>query len=237
MTLKKEDVRKAVSEYLDGDYTVTDARAIPSVEDVPFGKFAKKMNLCVLFIDLRKSTDLLFLHQKQTAGKIHKAFLYVASTVVRDFGGTIRSFNGDSLLAFWPANYQSEINKCVRCAMTIKGLLDVELTDLFEKYHKLDFGIGIDWGEVFIARAGLPRDNNNNDLIFMGRCVNFAVAIGEQAKGPGHIEISEITYSNLADDTLYGMQNGTKVNMWQDGKVKWKSEEHETKVTAWYWNI
>lgn len=229
-----DDIKINVKDYLEGDYDVTDAKVIPSVDDVPFGKVAKKINLCVFYIDLRRSTDLLFLHNKQTAGKIHKSFLYTVSTVVRHFGGQIRSFNGDSLLAFWPAFTISQITSCVRAAMTVKWLLDVELTPLFETYEKLDFGIGVDWGEVFIVRAGLPRDANNNDLVFMGRCVNFAVTIGEQAEGPRHVEISENTYSNIEDSIKYGTQNDQRVDIWADGVVKWKGVENKTKLTRWY---
>ena len=232
-----DDIKTNVTDYLEGDYNVTDANVIPSVEDVTFGKVAKKINLCVFYIDLRRSTDLLFLHNKQTAGKIHKSFLYTVSTVVKHFSGQIRSFNGDSLLAFWPAFYKSEVTSCVRAAMTVKWLLDVELSPLFETYEKLDFGIGVDCGEVFIVRAGLPRDANNNDLVFMGRCVNFAVVIGEQAKGPDHVEISEITYSNLEDSLIYGTQNYQKVDMWRNGVVKWKEDEYKTKLTSWYWKL
>jgi len=232
-----EDIKSKVSDYLEGDYEVVDARVIPSVDDLAFGKVAKKMNLCVFYIDLRESTDLLFLHQKQTAGKLHKSFLHVVSSIIRHLGGYIRSFNGDSLLAFWPANYKSEITKCVRAGMTVKWLLDIELSPLFEKYHKLDFGIGVDWGEVFIARAGLPRHTNNNDLIFMGRCVNFAVAIGEQARSPYHVEISTSTYSNLESDGVYGKQDGKKVDMWKDGIVKWKGDDYRSKMTNWHWRL
>ncbi len=232
-----DDIKTNVIDYLDGDYVVTDANVIPSIEDVPFGKVAKKINLCVFYIDLRRSTDLLFLHNKQTAGKIHKSFLYTVSKVVNNFNGQIRSFNGDSVLAFWPAFYKSQITSCVRAAMSVKWLLDVELSPLFETYEKLDFGIGVDWGEVFIVRAGLPRDDNNNDLVFMGECVNFAVVIGEQAKSPGHVEISETTYSNLEDSAIHGTQNDQKVDMWSNGTVKWKGEEYKTKVTTWYWKL
>ncbi len=232
-----DEIQATVADYLKGDYEVIDAKTIPSVEDVPFGKTAKKMKLCAFYIDLRHSTDLLFLHDKQTAGKIHKSFLHVVCSVVRQFNGYIRSFNGDGLLAFWPAFYKSEITACVRAAMTTKWLLDVELSPMFEKYDKLDFGIGIDWGEVLITRAGLPREPNNNDLIFMGRCVNFAVAIGEQAKQPYHVEISTNTYANLDDVALYGPKDGTKVDMWKPGVIQWQGSEYKTKITAWYMKL
>lgn len=231
------EIKSTVIDYLQGDYEITDAKTIPSVEDVPFGKQAKKMNLCVFYIDLRHSTDLLFQHEKQTAGKIHKSFLYVVSSTIRHFNGYIRSFNGDGLLAFWPAFQKHQLTSCVHAAMAVKWLLDVELSPQFEQYEKLDFGIGIDWGEVFIARAGLPRDSNNNDLIFMGRCVNFAVAIGDQAKSPYHVEITEDTYNNLDDSGIYGEVNGKKTDMWSSGTVKWQDSVNKTMSTSWHWGF
>jgi class 3 adenylate cyclase len=236
----KQDVTTKVEEYLSGDYEVEETTGIPAPKDVAFGNKAKKAKLCVFYIDLRKSTELLFVHQKQTAGKIHKAFLHTVAATVLDFGGVIRGFKGDSLMAMWPANYKSEVSKCVQAAMTVKWFLDVELAEKFEQYSKVDFGIGIDWGEVFITRAGIPRDSNNNDLIFMGKCINFAVAIGEQAKGPDHVEISRTVFDNLEDRAQYGKRkdffgNEIKVSMWREGKVEWLGESHPTNVTNWYW--
>lgn len=229
------DLENQVRDYLDGDYEITEMETIPSIENVPFGKKAKKINLCAYCIDIRKSTELLMVHHKQTSGKIHKAFLAIVSKVVLENGGEIRSFNGDSLLAFWPAYRKSQITTAVKAAMTTKWLLDVKLSPLFEKYEKIDFGIGIDWGEVYILRAGLPRNNNNNDLVFIGKCVNYATAIANQAKGPSHIEISEDTYYNLEEDLILGDSNGQKVNMWKDGQVEWKGAKYTTKLTRWYY--
>lgn len=228
------DLENKVRDYLDGDYEVTETQTIPSIGHVPFGKKAKKMNLCAYCIDLRKSSELLTVHQKQTSGKIHKAFLAVASRAVLENGGEIRSFNGDSLLAFWPAYLKSQISTAVKAAMTTKWLLDIKLSPFFEKYEKLNFGIGIDWGEVYIVRAGIPRDTNNNDLVFIGTCVNYATAIANQAQGPDHVEISETTYSNLVDDWIYGKLNGKKVNMWNDSVVEWNGKRCRSKITNWY---
>lgn len=54
----------------------------------------------------------------------------------------------------------------------------------------MDYGIGIDWGEVFILKVGISRDTNNNDLDFIGKCENFVIAIANQAKAPKNIEVS-----------------------------------------------
>lgn len=232
-----EDLTNKVRDYLSGDYEIVETKGIPSVDNVSHGKKAKKMNLCAFSIDLRKSSDLLFQHQKQTAGKIHKAFLAVASSVVLKYGGKIRSFQGDSILVFWPANFKSQINDAVKAAMAIKWFLSSKLSSLFEKYSKLDYGIGIDWGEVFIVRAGISRDSNNNDLVFIGKCVNLAVAIANQAKAPENVEVSFPVYNNLEDNLKYHTKNNNKVNMWNDGNVEWNKKSYDTKLTSYYWRL
>lgn len=231
------DLENKVREYLSGDYEVTETLVIPTVDNVPFGKKAKKMNLCAYCIDLRKSSELLTVHQKQTSGKIHKAFLAVASRVVSEFGGEIRSFGGDSLLAFWPAATKGQVSNAVKAALSTKWMLNIRLSKHFEKYSKLDFGVGVDWGEVYIVRAGIPRQANKNDLVFIGDCVNLATAIANQAEGPYHVEISESTYSNLTEELLYGTKNNKKVNMWKDSSVVWKKKKFASKATTWYWHF
>ena len=228
------DLENKVRDYLEGDYEITETKTIPSVENVPFGKKAKKMQLCAYCIDIRNSTELMDIHQKQTSGKIHKAFLTIASRVVLENGGEIRSFNGDGLLAFWPAYTKNQISDVVKCAMTTKWLLHTKLSPLFEKYQKIDFGIGIDWGEVYILRAGISRNSNNNDLVFIGKCVNYATAIANQAENPYHVEISESIYDNLEDNWILGESNGQNVNMWKDGTVKWKGDNYNSKITCWH---
>lgn len=194
------ELTSRVRDYLNDDYEVIDATVIPSVEDLPFGNKAKRMNLCTLCIDLRKSTELMYLHGEHISGRIHKAFLTVVSKIVRKYDGQIRSFQGDSLLAFWPANTSEDLGKAVKVAFEIKWLLDDELSYLFERFAKLDFGIGIHWSEVHILKAGISRDANNNDLIFIGESINFAVALANRAKGPNHIAISNYVYRNLEDE-------------------------------------
>jgi class 3 adenylate cyclase len=236
------DVCEKVRECLAGDYEIEDTDEIPSVEDVPFGNVAKRAELCVLYIDLRRSTDLLFVHRKQTAGKIHKAFLHAAASTVLHYGGYIRSFKGDSLMAMWPSGDRSLVDRCVRAAMVIKWFLDVKLESEFSQYSRVDFGIGVDLGEVLIARAGIPRDTNNNDLIFMGKCINRAVAIGEQAHGPNHVQISKYTYENLDEDLVYVTEKDWLVgeykhNMWKNRSLGWHGEDVSLKVTNYYVEI
>ncbi len=225
------DLENQVREYLAGDYEVSEITDIPSVDNVSFKKKAKKLNLCAYSIDLRNSSDLLFQHHKQTSGKIHKAFLTVAAKVAQKYGGKIRSFQGDSILAFWAGAYKKQITTAVEAAMVTKWFLDIEFSKHFEKYEKLDFGIGIDLGEVYILRAGISRDANNNDLVFIGKCVNFAVAIANQARSPYHVEISQDAYDNLLEEMIYDNDGN---NMWSNSTIEWNGVKYPTKLTSYY---
>lgn len=230
-----KELEDKIKDYTTGEYEIIETKTIPSPENVAFGKKAYKVKLTAFCIDLHKSTDLLKVHDKETCGKIHKSFLLIATKIIAENGGQIRSFNGDSALAFFPAQLKSDIEKAVQTAFQLKWALDIKFSKYFEQYSKLDFGIGVDWGDVLIVRAGLPKNDNNNDLVFLGMCVNHATAIANQAHGPSHIEISSNMYSNLTDNWIYGINSkGVKENMWTEKKVKWKEELYSTKCTSWH---
>ena len=229
-----KELEDKIRDYMTGDYEIIETSIIPSPENVAFGKKAYKIPLTAFCIDLRKSTDLLKIHDKETCGKIHKSFLTIATKVIIENGGQLRSFNGDSVLAFFPAHFKSDIQLAVKAAFELKWAIDIYFTKYFEQYSKLDFCIGIDWGTVLIVRAGLPKNDNNNDLVFLGMCVNFASAIANQGHAPHHIEISEAVYNNLEDKWTYGISNNVKVNIWTDGLVHWKDKKFTTKCSTWH---
>ena len=232
-----EELEEKIKDYTSGDYEIIENSSVPSPADVAFGKKAYKIKLTSFCIDLRKSTELLKIQDKETCGKIHKSYLTIATGIIAKNGGQLRSFNGDSVLAFFPAQFKSDIDNAIQTAFQLKWALDVKYSKYFEPYSKIDFGIGIDWGDVFIVRAGLPRNDNNNDLVFLGMCVNFATAIANQGHSPHHIEISTSTYSNLTEKWQFGKSNGIQENMWIDGQLKWKGQLFRTKCTSWYQEI
>jgi len=229
-----KELKNKIKDYMDGDYEVTETNTIPSPEDVPLGKKAFKIKLASLCIDLRKSGDLLRIHDKETCGKIHKSYITIASEIITKNHGQLRSFNGDSVLAFWNAEYQYGIWAAVIASLQLKWALDIEFSKYFEKYSKLDFGIGVDFGDVYIVRAGLPRNDNNNNLVFLGECVNYACMIANQAHSPFHVEISTDAHLNLGEDLLMGTDiYGVKRNMWSDGYVPWGGKCCKTKLTGY----
>lgn len=229
-----ENIDNKVKSYLDGDYQIIDFNGIPQIYNVAFGKKAYKTSLITFSIDLRKSSQLLFDHPEKTAGKIHKAFLTVIVETIRHFGGHVRDFQGDSILAFWGAQKQGAIRNAVTAALGIRWLLTTKLKKHFEKYTTLDYGIGIALGEVYVLRAGIKQNPNNNDLVYIGKSVNFAVAIANQAKLPACIEVSRKLFKKLTEDLKYGAdKSGNKEYMWEKNTVEWNDVKYATNRT-WF---
>lgn len=226
-----KDLENKVKEYLEGDYNITDVDYVPNINNVSIYKKAIRVKMVTFCIDLRHSSNLLFGHQKQTAAKIHKAFLTIVAQNIKDYGGRIRDFQGDSILAFWPGKTQDDVEKAIQCAMKVKWYLDIRFSKHFEKYSKLDFGIGLDIGEVLVIRAGLTTRDDDNDLVYIGASVNLAVAIANLAKSPKHVEITMDVYNRLSKNWIYGKDNN---NMWYKGEIFWNGKKFDTAKTGYY---
>jgi adenylate cyclase len=190
----KDDILLRVKEALaPGEYQVHDSTSIPGPGDnrVTFGNTAVRFEAAALYIDMRGSTAILNRHKAHSVAKIHKAYLYAATTVLAERGGHIRSYNGDSILAFFQGGGGPATAAAVRAAMEVKYMLDNVCKVEFERFGPLDFGIGIDHGHVLCAKAGRARNENHNDLIWLGNAVNRAAKLGNKAKGPSHVWISD----------------------------------------------
>ena len=93
-----DDLEQTVDSYLSGKYDIVELEYIPTVDNVGLGKKAYKVKMLAMFIDMRNSSSLMS-GWKETSVKVHKAFLKIISETVIHFGGKIRDFQGDGILA------------------------------------------------------------------------------------------------------------------------------------------
>jgi len=229
-------ITEKVEEYLaPGSYEIEEVDYIPQIDDpgVTFGNKGLKVYASVLYIDMRGSTSVLQQHHKYTVAKIQKAYLHVATQLTTDNNGYVRSFNGDGILAFFPKNTKGTIRDAVKAAMNIKYMLTQKCKGEFERYHTLDFGIGIDDGELLVVKVGTPRNPNNNDLSWIGLPVNTAVRLGDAARSRHHIRISTHVYDNLLDEAKFSKGK----NMWESVTRDLHGESQTVYRTSYYWKV
>lgn len=154
--MENEEIVESVREIMGADVDVSEFGGVPHVKNVGDGDHSLKFPACVLSIDLRASTAILNEHYRSTAVKIYKAFHEATCRVVEKRDGRVRSFDGDGILALWYAPSREDIRQATMAAIEMKDLLRGKAGAAIQRYREVDFGIGLDHGEVHAAKVG-PR--------------------------------------------------------------------------------
>ena len=219
--LKK--IKKQVRSVIDTRFIEKKIGHVPKLSDghLTFGNKGLRFAATTLFIDLRGSTALLNSGNKSTAAKIHTAYYHAITNVAKLDGGEIRSFNGDSLLVFYPGTGKRNISKAVRSAMRMKFVLSDEqgVFPKIAKYKEIDFGIGLDHGEILATKVGTRGRPETQDIFWVGNAVNRSTRLGDKAKLPYAISISKTVYNGLlsdlktTDDDYFGFK--MKKDVWR----------------------
>jgi len=238
----KQDIIDKVKEIIDEGFDIESVTYVPEISDskLTFGNKSLSFPATVLYIDMRGSTEILNKHNKTTVAKLHMAYFHTIIKVIKPYGGEIRSFNGDSVLLFFYGSTRDIIAKAVSCAMKIKYMLSTEdgIAGYLKKYSSIDFGIGIDYGDIVCTKIGEHRNSNNQDIIWIGNPVNRATVISDKCHHPEHLGISFNTHEMLSDNLKYKKKLGTYVepreSIWSPLIFKYNNENHLLYRTNYY---
>lgn len=242
----KDDIKSKVKAILDEKFEVTDVTYVPKIDDpkLTFGNTGLKFTGSSLFIDLRGSTAVLNTHNKPIVAKLHMAFFHTIVKIANNLDGNVRSFNGDSALIFFQGNLKETLSIAVKCAMQIKYMIDNSeggINELLKKYSKLDFGIGIDHGNILCTKVGVGGEHNR-DIFWIGNPVNKSTVLGDNSKAPNHIAISSDVYYNLLDWAKYHTRKYTwgqeeKVDMWTRGTFSYNGQNEYYYYTSYHCGV
>lgn len=240
----KEGIDTKVKEIIDDSFEVTDITDVPNIDDsrITFGNKGLKFKATTLYIDMRGSTSVLNKHNRTTVAKIHRAYFHTIVTIAKSLGGEVRSFNGDGMLVFFQGTTKKTLSNAVEAAMKMSWMLsssDSAVKKKMEKYSTVDFGIGIDYGNIVCAKVGIAGANNR-DLVWIGNAVNKAVKIGDMLHG--NIGISTIVYDNLLDRVKYVTEknfwdNDIQKDMWDSDYFEYNKNEEMYYNTKYFWQI
>jgi adenylate cyclase len=242
----KDDIKNKVKTIIDGDFSPKEINYIPRIDDtnLTFSNTGLKFEATVVFIDMRGSTATLNKHNKTTVAKIHMSYFHTIVKIANANNGHVRSFNGDSALIFFQGTTKQTCSNAVITAMKIKYMLsDSEngINTLLKKYSQVDFGIGIDHGDIICTKVGISGEHNR-DLFWIGNCVNKSTVIGNECRSPTHIGISNYVYSNLIDNAKYGTvqhYNGQTqiVDMWTPNIFSYNEKYEYYYYTHFHWML
>jgi class 3 adenylate cyclase len=163
----------------------------------------------MLYADLASSTKLVDSKNKEFSAEQYKTYLACASRIIRSEGGYIRSFDGDRVMGVFIGD--SKNTSAVRSGLKIKWAVTNIIQPAMRKIYPFDdyvmkHVVGIDTSEVLVVRGGI---RNNNDLLWIGRCANYAAKLCAM-DDVYSTYITDSIYNNIADEAK--KTNG--VDMW-----------------------
>lgn len=152
----------------------------------------------VLFTDIREFTNFSERHSPQEVVSMLNTYFSIVNGAVRDAGGMINKFGGDSTMAIFGAPVNLEPSETARRALRAALSIRIRITEfnarrLQEGLKPINIGIGINTGEVITGNVGAEE---RFEYTVIGDTVNVAARIQGLSSQftDSNILISEETY-------------------------------------------
>ena len=233
-----DDLTKEVTTIFDTAWDVRDGTVIPDTDSVTLKNGAVKIDATFLYADLAGSSKLAQVCPWDTTAKIIRAYLNCATRLIKNYGGEIRSFDGDRVMGVFIGD--SKNTDAVRCAMALNWVVsEVINPKAKEKYTsvrdnniEIRHCVGIDTGESRAVRAGI---RNDNDLIWIGRPPSFAAKLSDIRNYPYILFVSKKVYNNMNEKNKLATKDGKTVNMWYTDTANFAGNTEDIYKTSWHW--
>jgi class 3 adenylate cyclase len=157
----------------------------------------------VLFTDIRQFTNFSESHSPQEVMDMLNIYFGIVNGAVREAGGMINKFGGDSTMAIFGAPVNLEPSESAYRALRAALSIRIRITEASSRrvqagFMPIDIGIGINTGEVITGNVGAE---DRFEYTVIGDTVNVAARIqgfSSQFK-ESNILISEETYKAFAE--------------------------------------
>lgn len=215
----RAEIDDEVSTLLGGDFAieVTRTQVVPHAEDgaITFPDVTAKtqgtklITTCVLYVDIRRSTELNFSHKATTVAKLYTAFVRAMTHVARYYGGHVRGIIGDRVMVIFDST--KCFTSAVNCAIAMNTVSQHIINRHF-KANEVTCGIGIDYGNMLATKTGVRRhgveQGNWRNLAWLGRPANTASKLTDLANKPAETEqvkMVNVAYDQPARNLLAGL--------------------------------
>ena len=242
----EEKLAEKNRDIIDSKFEIIDISGIPRLDDrrLRSGRTALRFNAVVLFVDLIGSSGLLQKHNARDASKILMLYYNTVCRVANEYGGVVKSFNGDSLLAFFTDCSDEGVNRAVMAAMVLKDVISQSVSclndQLREAYEgELDYGIGIDIGEVLCTRTEAPG-GEDGDVLWLADCINRASRISQTRRSIYNIGVTSAIENVLSDEMRYNVSTDAlgavqRKDMWSPGSFVYAGSSIVYYFTSYFW--
>lgn len=198
---------------------------IPILDNTQDNNKVFRGKLSVLFVDMRKSTDLTDDLKSKKMVKIYRSFIRMIIQAIRYSGGETRQFAGDGVMGVFQDDVYADdkiksSEKAIKAARYIITMMDYCLNPLLSKNMdglSIACGVGVCTGTVLVTKVGMrgkeqdSTSENEMGLVWTGKTTNYASRYCGLANSC-EIFIDSKTYSELNDKSVWDECNRVKGN-------------------------
>ena len=190
----KEKIKQAMGKYISQDVMKS---VVSNIDDLKLG--GKRAVVTVLFSDIRGFTSLSEKLPADEVSNILNEYFSEMEPIITKYNGVINKFIGDAIMALFgePIKDEKHPQNAVMCAYEmLKKVEYLREKWLFEGKPKIEIGIGINTGEVFIGNIGTE---SRMEYTVIGDTVNLASRIESYNKVyKTNLLVSSSTYSYIS---------------------------------------
>ena len=168
----KEKIKTAMGKYISEDIMKS---VVKNIDELKLG--GKKANVTVLFSDIRGFTSMSEKLSADEVSVILNEYFTEMEPIVTKHHGVINKFIGDAVMVIFGEPIQDEHHpvNAIRCAYEMLQKVDeLQKKWLSEGKPKIEIGIGINTGDVFVGNIGSEK---RMEYTVIGDTVNLASRI------------------------------------------------------------
>lgn len=165
----KEKVKSAMGKYMSEDVM---KRVVQNIDNLGLG--GKKATVTVLFSDIRGFTSMSEQMSAQEVSEILNEYFTEIEPIITQHNGIINKFIGDAVMAIFgePIQDKNHAQNAVKCGYAmLQKVKELQKKWAKEGKPKIEIGIGINTGEVFVGNIGSV---NRMEYTVIGDTVNLA---------------------------------------------------------------
>lgn len=147
---------------------IPEARVSPELASLTLLNTGKHLDACFLYADIHRSTELVDTATDTLAAEYYKAFLFCAGQIMRRNNGSIEAYDGDRVMAVFVGDLKEDqaVNAALELHYAVNEIINPQFAFYGELHKPLRHTVGIDSGQVLVAKAGVRK---SNDLVGSAR--------------------------------------------------------------------
>ena len=157
-----------------------------------------KTNLVIMFVDINNSTQMSLSLADKKFALILQTFAQEVSIAVLGYGGYVFKYDGDAVIALFPAEYDrtKACKNALNCSRTILEIIREVINPVFNinQLPQITIRIGLAYGYALVVLYGKSLEEAHIDIV--GSSISLASKIASIAQ-PNQVLVGEHIYNIL----------------------------------------